>query len=205
MPNLKDLILYALIIAGVIVLFLNQNQGNEDNVTVELKYDSIPRQINNSTISNPITVKPGAVNIPPAQLTILQSTDTALLKSVLKEILNRYYEVRTQEITSADDSISITAVNTITENRITNSKLSYRIKFPVSHITNNPPVRNKVFAGIYLEAGANGLYSVAPQVAFENKRGMLLSLNYNAYNLATGTDKYSFGVGVAQKISFRKN
>lgn len=202
---IERLFVYAAII--ILIAFAYFKYGNgivEPQTTITLKYDSIPKVINNSHTEKPVVYKAGEINIPPAQLNILQSTDTSLLRQVLHEVLARYYEVNVHHTTTADTSLIVDTWDTICQNQLQGRKLQYKILRPTQIITNNPPVRNKVFAGFYLEAGANGLYSVAPEISFENKKGTLLRLNYNAYNLATGKDKYSFGVGIAQKISLRR-
>lgn len=199
----ERLILYAIVIAAILIFYFKQTPENLNKVDVKLTYDSIPVVNNHSTIEKPVIYKAGEINIPAAQLNILQSTDTALLRQVLHEVLARYYEVNVQHTTTADTNLIIDTWDTISENKLQGRKLQYKILRPTQIITNNPPVRNKVFAGFYLEAGANGLYNVAPEITFENKKGMLLSVNYNIYN-ATGKDKYSFGVGISQKISFRR-
>jgi len=200
----ERLILYAIVIAAILIFYFKQTPENLNKVDVKLTYDSIPVVNNHSTIEKPVVYKAGEINIPAAQLNILQSTDTALLRQVLHEVLARYYEVNVQHTTTEDTNLIVETWDTISKNQLQGRKLQYKILRPTQIIKNNPPVINKVFAGFYLEAGANGLYSIAPEITFENKKGTLLRLNYNAYNLATGKDKYSFGVGIAQKISFRK-
>lgn len=202
----ERLILYVIALAAILFFYFKKPVTvNNPYVTVKLNYDSIPVVNNNSTIEKPLVYKAGEINIPAAQLNILQSTDTALLRQVLHEVLARYYEVNVQHTTTADTSLIVDTWDTISQNQLQGRKLQYKILRPTQIITNNPPVRNKVFAGFYLEAGANGLYSIAPEITFENKKGMLLKLNYNAYNLATGKDKYSFGIGLSKKISLRKS
>lgn len=205
MPQLKDLILYVMIIAFALYYFLRPSVNTDNaNVTVNLKYDSIPVVNNHSTIEKPVVYKAGEINIPAAQLNILQSTDTALLRQVLHEVLARYYEVNVQHTTTSDTNLIVETWDTISKNQLQGRKLQYKILRPTQIITNNPPVRNKVFAGFYLEAGANGLYSIAPEITFENKKGMLLSVNYNIYNAISKKDNYTFGISLQQKIRLKK-
>ena len=205
MPKTERYILYVIILGFIVWFFLRKPVNTDDaNVTVSLKYDSIPTQINSSTIEKPVVIKQGEFNIPEPIIEIMQGNDTALLRQVLHEVLARYYEERVQHTTTADTNIIVETWDSITENAIYGRKLQYKWLRPTEVKIVQPTQRNKVFGGIYLEAGANGLYSIAPELSFENKKGMLLRLNYNAFNLATGKDKYSFGVGISQKISFRK-
>lgn len=200
----ERLILYAIVIATILIFYFKQTPENLNKVDVKLTYDSIPVVNNHSTIEKPVIYKAGEINIPAAQLNILQSTDTALLRQVLHEVLARYYEVNVQHTTTADTNLIIDTWDTISENKLQGRKLQYKILRPSQIITNNPPVRNKVFAGFYLEAGANGLYSVAPEITFENKKGMLLSVNYNIYNAISKKDNYTFGISLQQKIRLKK-
>lgn len=200
----ERLILYAIVIAAILIFYFKQTPENLNKVDVKLTYDSIPVVNNHSTIEKPVIYKAGEINIPAAQLNILQSTDTALLRQVLHEVLARYYEVNVQHTTTADTNLIIDTWDTISENKLQGRKLQYKILRPTQIITNNPPVRNKVFAGFYLEAGANGLYSVAPEITFENKKGMLLSVNYNIYNAISKKDNYTFGISLQQKIRLKK-
>lgn len=200
----ERLILYAIVIAAILIFYFKQTPENLNKVDVKLTYDSIPVVNNHSTIEKPVVYKAGEINIPAAQLNILQSTDTALLRQVLHEVLVRYYEVNVQHTTTEDTNLIVETWDTISENKLQGRKLQYKILRPSQIITNNPPLRNKVFAGFYLEAGANGLYSVAPEITFENKKGMLLSVNYNIYNAISKKDNYTFGISLQQKIRLKK-
>ena len=206
MPQIKDLIFYILIIGFALVFFFKGCNDKGQEVKVILTYDSLPHSITNSTIEKPVVIKSGAINLPDNVIQVLSNPvyDTALLKQVYKEIAEKYYAVQTQRIVSETDSIQITTTDTLSENRILGRNLTYKLKFPIS-TTIISKERNKAFIGVYLCAGQNGLYSVAPEITFENKKGLLLSVNYNLYSLATNKDKFAFGVGVAQKIRLRKN
>ncbi len=210
MNNYERIPLYVLLAfcVGVIGYFIFRKGPvqEEKKIEVVLRYDSLPKSINNSTIEKPVVYRAGEINIPPAQLQILQSQDTVLLRQVLQEIFSRYYEIRTQKTTSSDDSIEITTIDTLTENSIVGRKLSYKLRFPVSQTTivNNPPNRNKLYVGASIEAGANGLYGISPELSFAMKKGTMIGIGYNTYALATGQDKYAFRISLSQKIRIKK-
>ncbi len=210
MKNYERIPLYVLLACCLILIgYLVFRKGpvqEEQKVEVILKWDSIPHSINNSTIEKPVVYKAGEINIPPAQLNVIQSHDTALIKQVLRETLARYYEVSTQKITTHNDSIIITTIDTITENNITGRHLQYKLLFPINHTTivNNPPNRVKLYAGASITAGQNGLYDISPQLSLALKKGTLIELGYNTYALATGQDKYAFRISLSQKIRLKK-
>lgn len=205
MNNLDRFILYGLILAGIFVLYFKGCNDKGQEVKVVLTYDSLPRSINNSTIEKPVIFKSGEVNLPAPVIQVLNSStlDTALLKQVYRELAEKHFAIVTQKTVSEDDSFRITTIDTLTENRILGRNLRYEILFPTS-TTIISKERNKLFLGAFVEAGVKGLYNVAPSVSFENKKGLLLNINYNVYNLATNKDKFSFGVGVSQKIRLKR-
>ena len=219
MKNYERIILYALLaicFACIGYLFFNKNSVQENQkIEIKLNWDSALKTINISTIDKPIVYKSGEINIPPAQLQILQSQDTASLRILLQEILPRYYEIRTQKTVSVDDSIQITTIDTLTENAIIGRKLQYKILFPVAQTTiiNNPPNRNKLYIGAFGEAGERGIYGFGPKLDYATKKGTLIGLQYNLYPLvikqnglisAVDPDKYVFRVSLSQKISLKK-
>lgn len=199
-------LLTALVIVVIFLLFRKSPNPEKQEIKVTLNWDSIQHTVTNNLIAPPVIFKPGELNIPPAQLSILQSTDTALLRQVLHEVLARYYEIRTQETTSITDSIIITTVDTLTENTITGRHLKYQLRFPITSTTviNNPPNRTKLYIGASIEAGQNGLYGVSPELHLAMKKGTMIGLGYNTYALATGQDKYAFRFSISQKIRLKK-
>jgi len=206
--NIRFLILLATLITfiGVIVWGISKFdiRNYDKQVIIKLDYDSLPQQINNSTIEKPTVIKQGDLNIPAPIINVLNSQDTALLKQVLHEVLARYYEERVQHTVNADSNIVIDTWDSLTENAIYGRKLQYKWLQPVKQTTTIINERNKLYVGASVEAGQNGLYAISPELSFAMKKGTMVGLGYNAYNLATGQDKYSFRVSVAQKISFRK-
>jgi hypothetical protein len=204
----KQIPLYALIaiLGGILIYLLIKKPAKIDpqEVKVILSYDSLPKTVNNSTIEKPIIFKPGEINIPPAQLQILQSNDTALLRQVLREVLSRYYEERVQHTTTVDSNIVIETWDTITENAIYGRKLQYKWLKPTATTIINPPNRVKLYAGASITAGQNGLYDISPQLSLALKKGTLIEVGYNTYALATGQDKYAFRFSLSQKIRLKK-
>ena len=95
-------------------------------VSVKLEYDSIPKQIINSTVEKPVVIKPGEVNIPSPIINLTHTTDTALLRQVLHEVLVRYYQEIVQHTTTADTNIIIDTWDTLTQNSIKGRKLQYK-------------------------------------------------------------------------------
>jgi len=212
MIDFKLIPLYSLVIiligAVAYLIFRKPPTGDIDKpkITVVLNYDSLWHSPTNQIISGPVTVKPGIVNVPPSVIQIMNSTDTTSLKLVLKELLNNFYTIRTQETTTEDDSLKIVTVDTITQNKLVGQSLKYKIKFPITSTTTiiNPPNSVKLYAGASISAGQNGLYDVSPQLSLALKKGTLIEIGYNTYALATGQDKYAFRFSLSQKIRLKK-
>lgn len=207
----KQLIpLYALLTAlGIVVIFLlfrKSPDPEKQEIKVTLNWDSIQHTVTNNLTSPPVVVKPGQFNIPPAQLTILQSTDTAVLRQVLREVFATLHTVNAQTTVSETDSIQIISIDTITNNKLKGKNISYKLKFPITSTTTiiNPPNRVKLYAGASITAGQNGLYDVSPQLSLALKKGTLIEVGYNTYALATGQDKYAFRFSLSQKIRLKK-
>ncbi len=208
----KQLIpLYALIaiLAGILIFLLFRKPPvpvEQQEIKITLNWDSLSHTVSNNITSPPVVVKPGELNIPPAQLTILQSTDTAVLRQVLREVLATLHTINTQTTVSETDSIQIISIDTITNNKLKGKNISYKLKFPITTTTTiiNPPNRNKLYLGASIEAGQNGLYGISPEVSFAMKKGTMVGLGYNTYALATGQDKYQFRISLSQKIRLKK-
>jgi len=205
--NKLPLYILVLILSGAIayVLFRKAPDGTgQQTVTVKLSYDSLPKIINHSTIENPVVIKPGAMNIPPAIIQLIKQDDSAAISKILFEVLNRYYEDRVQHSVTADTNLIVETWDSITENAIYGRKLQYKWLKPVEVKTIIVPERVKLYAGIGMEAGMNGMYSISPELYLALRKGTMIGIGYNTYSLATGKDKYAFRFSVAQKISFRK-
>jgi hypothetical protein len=207
MKNAERIPLYIIIlvlIGGLAYLIFRKPVVPESNkVTVVVKYDSIPRQVYNPTINAPITFKEGVNNLPAPIIQILNDTNTGRKLDLLAEIINRYYEVRTQEITTANDSIRITTVDTLTENGIVGRKLTYKLTFPVSKETTIVKVKNRWFIGGSVDAGQNALYGINAEGYVAMKKGLMFGAGYNTYALFTGKDKYNFQLHLAIQLKKR--
>lgn len=211
MPKLERYILYAVIVAAF-VYFAFLKKGNDvqpqDKVTVVVKYDSIPQQATN-IIRPAVTVAPG--NVPDNIIQIL--SDTAFINKFGEKIdpliivMQKYFEVRTQEVLSyTSDSLHlVNTEDTITENGIIARKTMVQCFKPITTITvtEQAPLRNKVFIGANLEAGMTGFKNVGPELSLLTKRDMLYQVGWNGYEAFKG-DPYSFNLSAAWKIHFGK-
>lgn len=199
---IERLFVYAVVIILIAFAYFKFGNGiSAPQTTITLKYDSIPKVINNSQIEKPVVYRAGQINLPPSVIQILnsQSLDTALLKQIYKELAGKHYSVVTQRTISEDDSLKITTIDTVSENRILGRSLEYKIKFPVQQITVNPKLRNRVYVGGSVQSGVHLFEGINADVYLVTKKNTLYKINYNLLDLAKG-QPYSFGGGVGFKI-----
>ena len=212
MKRIDFYILLGIIVAGFIVLIYFQNRGKNvqepDKVTVVVKYDSMPQSATN-VIKPAITIKPG--ELPQNVINIL--SDTAVIKvlgskmDVLVEIMERYFEVRTQEVLSyTKDSLHLVDTqDTLTENGIIGRSTFVKCYKPITTITIEKPIppRNKFFIGGNIEGGPTGLNNIGPEITLLTKKDWLYSVGWNGYKAIQG-EPYNFSLSAHWKISLRK-
>lgn len=136
----------------------------------------------------------------------------AILKKYNAEVLDCYSE-RLYELPFRDDSIDAKMSITVAENKAKRAELTYKLIFPVAHTNNLVTVTTDTTVlrgyggaltfGGGIEAGVNGLYFAGGGLGISTNKGSHFAVEYNAYKLLTGEDKYSFRVGWHQSIRFR--
>lgn len=205
-------VLLGIVITGFIALIYFQNRGKseapESKVVIVHQYDSLP-QLANNIIKPYVTVQPG--QLPDNVINVL--SDTNVIKAlgdkmgVLVQIMERYFEVRTQEVLSyTPDSLHlVNTVDTLTENSITARHTMVQCFKPITTITvtERAPERTKMFIGADIEAGPTGMKGISPEISVLTKKEWLYKVRWNAYEAIKG-DPYNFGLSASWKISLRK-
>lgn len=142
------------------------------------------------------------------------SVDTAAILNNYKAQLLDCYAENSYTLPYRDDSIAAVMNITVSSNKTKEAKLSYKLIFPVAHTNNLVTVTTDTTVvrgygpaltfGGGIEAGANGLYFAGIGLGISTNKGSHIAVDYNAYKLLTGEDKYSFRLGYHQAIRFRK-
>lgn len=168
-------------ILGVLVTLLLLNKCNgvtspcpetTTNDTIKTKeYDSVPKYIN--TISY-LPSDSFIVEIP-------QLVDTLA-------ILDRYFKAYVYDRFFENDSVKISFLDTISQNRITGSSwLKYQFLFPIANTTivnttlidSTKKQRTKIMFGITAGGNKQGLQTIAPEIILITKKNYLFKLGYN--------------------------
>lgn len=146
--------------------------------------------------------------------TMEQGADTAAIIERYKATLADCFAENSYTLPYHDDSIAAVMNITVSENKAKEAKLSYKLIFPVAHTSNLVTVTTDTTVvhgygpaltfGGGIEAGVNGLYFAGGGLGISTTKGSHFTVEYNAYKLLTGEDKYSFRVGWHQVIRLRK-
>lgn len=140
--------------------------------------------------------------------------DTVAIIEKYKATLADCFAENTYTLPYRDDSIAAVMNITVSENKAQEAKLSYKLIFPVAHTSNLVTVTTDTTVlrgyggaltfGGSIEAGVNGLYFAGGGLGISTNKGSHFAVEYNAYKLLTGEDKYSFRVGYHQVLRLRK-
>ena len=205
-------VLLGIVITGFIALIYLQNKGKsetpESKVVIVHQYDSLP-QLANNIIKPYVTVQPG--QLPDNVINVL--SDTAVINAlgdkmgILVQIMERYFEVRTQEVLAyTPDSLHlVNTVDTLTENSIISRQTMVQCFKPITTITETiqAPERNKVYLGLNFEAGVTGMNNIGPEITLATKKGWQYQVGWNGYKAIQG-DPYNFSISGARLISFKR-
>lgn len=144
----------------------------------------------------------------------LEKTDTAAIIAWYEKQLDDCAEERQYEFPYRDDSLSATLNIDVAFNKAKRATLDYKFLFPVGHAEKDVSVTydttvvrgygSALTFGGGIEAGANGLYFAGIGLGISTNKGSHIAVDYNAYKLLTGEDKYSFRLGYHQAIRFKK-
>lgn len=135
------------------------------------KYDSVPKYID---VPHYLPSDSFIVEIP-------QHIDTSA-------ILDRYFKAFVYNRVLQNDSIRITLIDTVSQNRITGSApLKYQFLFPIKTTTiiNTTKIdttkknKVKIFVGITTGASKQGLQTIAPEVMLTTQKNYSFKLGYN--------------------------
>lgn len=212
MKRLDFYILLGIVAAGFVALIYFQNRGKsevpESKIVITHVYDSLP-QLANNIIKPYVTVQPG--QLPDNVINVL--SDTAVINAlgdkmgILVQIMERYFEVRMQEVLSyTPDSLHlVNTLDTLTENSITARQTMVQCFKPIVTVTETKqaPERNKVYLGLNFEAGVTGMNNIGPEITLATKKGWQYQVGWNGYEAIRG-NLYNFSISGARLISLRK-
>lgn len=180
-------------------------------------FDSLQKKIDflekNGGHSTKLKVTKPKAQDPAFWFALEAGVDTAAIIEKYKATLADCFAENTYTLPYRDDSIAAVMNITVRENEAKEAKLSYKLIFPVAHTSNLVTVTTDTTVvrgygcaltfGGGIEAGVNGLYFAGGGLGISTNKGSHFSVEYNAYKLLTGEDKYSFRVGYHQVIRFK--
>ncbi|MDL5050662.1 hypothetical protein QQ054_32180 [Oscillatoria amoena NRMC-F 0135] len=113
--------------------------------------------------------------------------DTVTLLPDTAAILSDYFQIRKYSDTIRRDSSFLVIINdSLTRNRLSGRSVFFQNLRPIAVtstiITRKPLPAPAIFAGANLGGTLSGKYSFSPSLAYTNKQGRMLSLQYDLLN-----------------------
>jgi hypothetical protein len=191
--NLRQYIIYALLLAVIVWLFFSKSCGTGST-------HSTTDTIRTQKVIHDTTTHSIQVSVPTPYMVVKEVHDTLKTNADTVRVIGDYFSKKFYKREFKDTSLSVTLLDTITENALAGQHFEYKIYRPTiiqtTTIIKTQAQHNKVSAGVFGTL-TNNKIGLGLSGQFLSKSGKLITAGYDVINR-------SVMVGFGSVISFHK-